>query len=276
MSRFSHNRVFIQVYDDRHAINQRIFRDHGERMVKFHRNPITANRRNLCVGEISDRVQISRIVAGWVAALRLAAVASACNNPALETTQQVPSGYNEVVAVAGSVVDPGQNSCPLALPLVPADAAAIFTSDGVYVPGVGGVTTSAPSEERNDWLLGSGSCFAAINGIQSTSLGGGFSRIIPIPGNPSEAAGTSFAAPHVAGVVARIIQTGMVSAAPPVDGAGVEDIRDHIRNTADRRAVSPPDPLEPPPAPLNNPMAPLVVLGYSPDGDFEGIAQAPR
>jgi subtilisin family serine protease len=203
-------------------------------------------------------------------------VASAGNNPALETTQQVPSGYNEVVAVAGSVVDPGQNSCPLALPLVPADAAAIFTSDGVYVPGVGGVTTSAPSEERNDWLLGSGSCFAAINGIQSTSLGGGFSRIIPIPGNPSEAAGTSFAAPHVAGVVARIIQTGMVSAAPPVDGAGVEDIRDHIRTTADRRAVSPPDPWVPPPAPLNTPIAPWVVLGSSPDGDFEGIAQAPR
>lgn len=63
MSRFSYNCVFIQVYEDRHAINKRIFRDQRERMLKFHRDPITANWRNLCVGEISGRAQISRTVA---------------------------------------------------------------------------------------------------------------------------------------------------------------------------------------------------------------------
>lgn len=218
--------------------------------------------------------------------LGIVVVASAGNDPALETTQQIPSGYMEVFAVAGSVADPGQNGCPEELtgplPVVPADGAAIFTSDGAYVPGVGGVTTSAPSEERDDWLLGPGifgpTCFAAINGIQSTSLGGGISRLLPLPEGASEGAGTSFAAPHVSGVVARIIQTGVVSPVPPADATDVEAIRAYVRNAADRREVNPPDPMGPPPAPLDNPLD-LSLAGVAPytfDGEREGIAQAPR
>lgn len=209
--------------------------------------------------------------------LGIVVVASAGNEPTLETTAQVPSGYAEVLAVAGTVAEPGQNACPPAsfpgIPTVAVDAAAIFTSDGQYVPGIGGVTTSAPSEERNDTLqTGTFTCSVAINGIQSTRLGGGISRLIPVPGAPSEAVGTSFAAPHVAGVVARIMQTnhGIASA----DSAGVEAIRSEIRNTADRRQTAPPDPNEPPPAPVDNQVAANLGL-YTFDGEREGIAQAP-
>jgi hypothetical protein len=82
----------------------------------------------------------------------------------------------------------------------------------------------------------------------------------------------------VSGVVARIIQTGVVSAVPPSTAADVEAIRAYIRNTADRRQVNPPDPMEPPPAPLDNPLdlTPFGLPNYSFDGEREGIAQAPR
>jgi hypothetical protein len=58
-------------------------------------------------------------------------------------------------------------------------------------------------------------------------------------------------APHVAGVVARMMQLGQ---------SGVETIRTNLRSTATKIAV----------APLNSP-----VVGYSFDSEREGIAKAP-
>jgi len=67
--------------------------------------------------------------------------------------------------------------------------------------------------------------------------------------------GTSMAAPHVAGLVARLMQT-----PGPTQLSGVETIRTWIRQNAQRINT----------APLNSPTG-----GYSFDGEREGIAQAP-
>ena len=110
-----------------------------------------------------------------------------------------------------------------------ADSAASFTSDGAFdALSHTGVTVSAPSEHRLDpfsepTLFG---CLGiALHGVRSTTLilppldptdpnTVITSRQIPAPemGCPCEAVGTSFAAPHVAGVVARIMQLGLVEA----------------------------------------------------------------
>lgn len=63
--------------------------------------------------------------------------------------------------------------------------------------------------------------------------------------------GTSMAAPHVSGIVARLIQAGWT---------GVENIRNQLRTSADRIGE----------APLDSPTS-----SYTFDGEREGIAQAP-
>jgi hypothetical protein len=77
-----------------------------------------------------------------------------------------------------------------------------------------------------------------------------------------EARGTSFSAPLVAGAVARVIQKKLVPATG--NGAEVEGIRSWIRANADRQGV----------APLDHPWGALV--GYTFDGEREGIVQAPK
>ena len=84
-------------------------------------------------------------------------------------------------------------------------------------------------------------CTATSTGILSTKLGGGTIRY----------SGTSMSAPHVAGVVARMMQLGQ---------SGVENIRTNLRATASKSSV----------VPLNSP-----VVGYTFDGEREGIAKAP-
>jgi subtilisin family serine protease len=89
--------------------------------------------------------------------------------------------------------------------------------------------------------------------------GGSYGRKIPAPLGWIEARGTSFAAPLVAGVAARILQLN-----PTLD---VEGVRLQIKNLADRVGE----------APLDHPWAgSWLGVTYTFDGAREGIAQAPQ
>jgi subtilisin len=188
-------------------------------------------------------------------------VVSAGNDPSVEVSQVVPAGYAEVFAVAGTQATNGVKACSTSLPYVPVDAAYIQTTDGAFVAGRG-VTISAPAEERTDLvnitLLG---CVGLAYGTLSTTLNTGSVSRKLVP-SLLEARGTSFSAPLVAGVVARVMQKGLVSATG--NAAEVEGIRSWIRTNADRKGV----------APLDHPWG--TGVGYTFDGEREGIAQAPK
>ena len=106
--------------------------------------------------------------------------------------------------------------------------------------GLIGVTISAPGEDREDVSSG---CLISSAGILSTNLGGGTTR----------KSGTSMAAPHVSGIVARYIQKLGTGLKP-------EDIRTLLRGNAQGFGS----------APLNSPTS-----SYSYDGEREGVAKAP-
>ena len=147
-------------------------------------------------------------------------VAAAGNNPDLEISQIVPAGFPEVIAVASTVATGGIRTCLFAgfidAPNIPADTASSFTTDGA------GVTTSAPGEERNDIVDLGGSCVALLYGTLSTTLNTGAASRKLVPGL-QEARGTSFSAPLVTGVVARVMQKQLVAAT--LNAAEVEGIR---------------------------------------------------
>ena len=210
-------------------------------------------------------------------------VTSAGNDANYESTDHIPAAFSEVFAVAGTVTEHGglDPACASFYGIqVEADSASYFTSDGPDI------TISAPSEHRLDSLgvpsIYGVDCYLIVQGVRSTTLivpssaasdpnTPITSRQIPAPsaGGPSEAIGTSFAAPHVAGVVARIMQLGLVdpTLAP---SAQVEEIRNWIQSNADRSDSTPISPAGLLPVPLNQPYGP-----YSYDGVREGILQAP-
>ncbi|MBI3895639.1 MAG: S8 family serine peptidase [Acidobacteria bacterium] len=166
-------------------------------------------------------------------------VVAAGNNSSKEVSQMVPASYPEVLAVASTTAANGSNAgCKFFTSTIKADTASYFTTDGIDV------TISAPGEDQENVSRG---CFASSVGILSLKLGGGTTRM----------SGTSMASPHVAGIVARLFQSGV---------SGVETIRGIIRGSithpanADRVGT----------APLDSPTG-----GYSFDGEREGIAQAP-
>jgi subtilisin family serine protease len=175
-------------------------------------------------------------------------VAAAGNDPNVEVSALVPSGYPEVLAVAATTGDLSSTGCA---PGVLRDTASFFTTDGKLNASNIGVTTSAPGDERETSLTFGFYCLLVYDGILSTSLGGGVSRQVA----GAEAAGTSFAAPHVVGAVARMIQKG---------SSGVEAIRSELRSTASLVNS----------APLDHPWGGLYIT-YTYDLEREGIAQAP-
>jgi len=170
----------------------------------------------------------------------IAVVVAAGNDSSKEVSQMIPAGYPEVFAVASTAAISGSNAgCKFFSGTIPADTASYFTTDGAFDVGSGiGVTISAPGEDKEDVNK---PCFIKSSGILSLKLGGGTTRM----------SGTSMASPHVAGVVARMMQAGT---------SNVETIRTNLRQNADGAGV----------APLGSPAS-----GYTPDGEQEGIAQAP-
>jgi len=160
-------------------------------------------------------------------------VVAAGNDPGMETSQQIPAGYSEVIAVASTTAVAGSNQCRFLASPISADTASYFTTDGT------GVAVSAPGEDSENVSKG---CLIKSNGILSTRLGGGTTRM----------SGTSMASPHVAGIVARHFQN--------VPWHSVLDIRQLLESEADRAGA----------APLPSPAA-----SYTFDGEREGVAQAP-
>ena len=164
---------------------------------------------------------------------------AAGNDPNTEVIGQVPATYPEGLAIASSTAEAGRNRCRGFNGFVDADTASYFTTDGSFDPATGiGVTVSAPGEQKEDI---SRSCFLVAVGIESTNVGGGTTRKF----------GSSMAAPHVAGIVARLLQQGLLP---------VENIRAILRADAVGKGT----------APLNS-----FSVAYTFDGEREGIAQAP-
>jgi subtilisin family serine protease len=216
--------------------------------------------RPLDTGETLDNSALRPMVQALYNA-GVVVVVSAGNESNMEIAQLVPAGFPEVISVASTTANNGIRTCYLAglpsLGPVGADTASGFTTDGA------GVTVSAPGEERSDIVtLGSSGCVGLEYGTLSTTLNSaGVSRKL-VPGL-YEARGTSFSAPLVAGVVARVMQKALVAGTR--NAAEVEGIRTWLQTNASRKNT----------APLDHPWA-GEIYDYTFDGVREGVAQAPQ
>ena len=147
----------------------------------------------------------------------------------------VPAGFPEVIAVASTTAKAGTSNNKR-YAAIAADTASYFTTDGKYASGVG-VAISAPGEEQENIQYP----YIRSLGILSTALGGGTTRM----------SGTSMASPHVAGVVALLLEKDSA-----LDPAEVK-----VRIMSGDRAGA---------APLDSPAS-----SYTYDGEREGILYAP-
>ncbi len=173
----------------------------------------------------------------------IAVIVAAGNDASLEASQQVPSTYPEVIAVASTTAKAGTNQYRSFSGVIGADTASHFTSDGAFNSATRiGVSISGPGEEQENVTKAG---FIQSVGILSTKLGGGTTRM----------SGTSMAAPHAAGVAALIWNKALWLGT----SVSAEDIRTRIRTAAANLA-----------APLDSP-----TTGYTFDGVREGVLSAP-
>jgi len=183
-------------------------------------------------GDIDDNPELRNLIVALEAA-GVAVVVSAGNSASVETSQMIPAGYPEVISVASTTAVTGTNGCRRLASPIAADTASFFTTDGA------GVTVSAPGEDSESVDK---SCLISSLGILSLKLGGGTTRM----------SGTSMAAPHVSGIVARYFQQ--------YPSWTVAMARQYVRDRAAGKGV----------APRNSP-----TTSYTFDGIREGVAQAP-
>ena len=183
-------------------------------------------------GSVDDNPSFHDLIKSLEAA-GVAVVVAAGNDATAEISQMVPAAYAEVIAVASTTATAGSNQCHFLSSAIGADTASFFTTDG------SGVVVSGPGEDAENVSRG---CLISSTGILSTRMGGGTTRM----------SGTSMAAPHVSGVVARHFQAN--------DGYTVADVRQFLMLDAARKGI----------APLDSP-----TTNYSFDGLREGVVQAP-
>ncbi len=164
-------------------------------------------------------------------------VVAAGNSRYAEVKDKVPSGCPEVIAVASTTAEDGKNKCKMLSGNILMDTASYFTTDGAMAANGVGVTISAPGSTKEDNTCG----MIQARGIESLAMGGG-----TVAFN-----GTSMSSPHVAGVVALMMQAD--AALCP------EAVRDVLRSTADGIAS----------APLDHP-----YISESFDGELEGVVDA--
>jgi subtilisin len=160
-------------------------------------------------------------------------VVAAGNDPSSEISDMVPAGHPNVIAVASTTAKSGNNKCRSYSGFIAADTASYFTTDG------NGVAISAPGAQKENI---SRRCSAQTVGILSLKAGGGTTRM----------SGTSMASPHVAGVVALILDAACTALSPG-------QVRGFITANAELAGDAPID------SPTN---------GYSFDGVREGIVDA--
>jgi subtilisin len=187
----------------------------------------------------TQRAAIQNLVASGIAVM-----VAAGNDATLEVSQQVPSTYPEVIAIASTTAKAGTNGYKGFSGVIGADTASSFTSDGAFNSTTGiGVSISAPGETQENI---SRAGYVQSVGILSARLGGGTTSM----------SGTSMACPHAAGVAALIWQKTLVLG----QSLTTEQIRSRIRSSAVNAGS----------APLNSPTS-----SYTFDGVREGVLSAP-